>query len=101
MMVMGCNMVHPYIYLPPQEIPDWGQVHGEVLEDVVTQAEMLLEISGPTKAFDLWSELERMVDQKTWRSAAALEMQIRLLRLVAKWLVDNRITEFSTSKSEV
>jgi hypothetical protein len=81
------------MYLEPQEIPGWGQVHGEVIEDAVTQAEMLLEMSGPFKAFDLWDELDRMVDQKTWRSAAALEMQIRLLRLVAKELAGNRITQ--------
>ncbi len=92
-------MTQNFIYLPPQEIPGWGQVHGEVIEDAVSQVEMLLKMSGPTKAFVMWSELERMVDQKTWRSPAALEMQIRLLRLVAKELADNRITEFSASKS--
>jgi hypothetical protein len=34
------------IYMPPVEIPGWGQIHGEILQDAVTEAERVLALSG-------------------------------------------------------
>lgn len=71
----------PWIYLPPVEIPGVGQVHGEIIEDDATKAEWALENCGAAYAYQNYRErLKSMVDQRTWRSEAAFDILVRIVR---------------------
>jgi hypothetical protein len=68
----------PYLVEPPVEIPGFGQIHGNIIEDAVTWAEYeLAELGQATR----WiSELERIIQSKTWRAAAAMDVLLRIQR---------------------
>jgi len=66
--------------LDPVEIPGWGQIHGHVIEDGITEAERLLAVSGPFKAAELIPQLLFIVQQKTWRSEMAAELILIITR---------------------
>lgn len=70
---------------PPVEIPGVGQVKDNVICDAVTRAEFELEIS-PALAMRWRSELREMVEKKTWRSARAAEVLLRIERAYASEL---------------
>lgn len=69
-----------YLIQPPIEIPGWGQIHANVIEDAATHAEYWLEKDNLSAALHYRQELEGMILQKTWRSQAAADVLLRIQR---------------------
>ncbi len=68
------------IYMPPVEIPGWGQIHGEILQDAVTEADRILALSGSYSwtLSQMGTRLKEIVSAHTWRSEAAQNMLMLL-----------------------
>jgi hypothetical protein len=75
--------VSPTEYQPPQEIPGWGQIHANVIDDEVTRGKYALVNGGPAYAMQHHGEgLRRMMQQKTWRSEAAANLYYLIQRFL-------------------
>jgi len=58
----------------------WGEVHDHVIHDVVTQAKWELETFGAETAIRHLQGLDEMIAKKIWRSAAAADVRLMILR---------------------
>lgn len=59
----------------------WGEVHDYVFHDAVTQAEWELDNFGAKTAIRNISELDKLIAKKTWRSAKAADLRLKIIRL--------------------
>jgi hypothetical protein len=77
--------IYPFDVAGHMEIPGWGQLPGNYIEDAITWARAFTfgPAQSPALALDLYGkQLEEMVARKTWRSPKAAEMLALLRRLV-------------------
>ncbi|MGD9093998.1 MAG: hypothetical protein PVF74_14210, partial [Anaerolineales bacterium] len=71
----------PFAIEPPVEVPGWGQIHENIIEDEVTWAEYALETGGALYAFSHWDKRhQEVICKKAWRSEAALDLYLRITR---------------------
>jgi hypothetical protein len=78
----------PYQIEDPVEIPGWGQIPGNTIDDDVTRARWELENCYPSLAMRWTPRLRSIVWQKTWRSAAVLDVLTKMERAFTAQLAD-------------
>ena len=74
----------PYEVSSAVEIPGWGQVKPDVINDALTIARACLENDGPLVAVRHLPTLEDMVQQGTWRSEEAVTLILVIQRRYLK-----------------
>lgn len=73
----------------------WGEVHDHIIKDAVTQAEWELEQFGAKTALRNTQALQELIDKKTWRSAEAIDVLLKITRLA----LEEGIIVFDTERS--
>ena len=91
-------MNSPYEIEDPVEIPGWGQIPGNTIDDDVTHARWELVNCYPSVAMRWAPHLRRIISQKTWRSAEAADVLLRIERAFAAQLASIDAAGLSTSE---
>ena len=86
----------PYEIEDPIEILGWGQIPGNTIEDDITWARWELENCTPSIAMRWVPRLRSIVRQKIWRSAAALDVLLKIERAFAAQLASIDAADVST-----
>lgn len=60
---------------------EWGEVHDYVFHDAVTQAQWELDEFGAKIAMRNIPDLDKLIAKKTWRSAKAADLRLKIIRL--------------------
>ena len=85
--------MYPYEIEDPVEIPGWGQIPGNTINDDVTRAEWELENCFPSVAMRWAPLLRQTIAKKTWRSERAADVLLRIERAFADQLRHLPISE--------
>jgi hypothetical protein len=85
--------MRPYEIEDPVEIPGWGQIPGNTIEDDITRAEWELENCSASVAMRWAPSLRLAIRQKTWRSERAADVLLRIERAFADQLQHLPISE--------
>lgn len=91
-------MNSPYEIEDPVEISGWGQIPGNTIEDDVTRARWELENCYPSVAMRWAPHLRYIISQKTWRSADAADVLLRIERAFVAQLASIDAAGLSTSE---
>ena len=73
-MVLDLNNKSPFDIENAVEIPGWGQVPPNIIDDAVSRARYAWQTRGAAYAISAWgTKLQNMIDKKTWRSQDAYD----------------------------
>jgi hypothetical protein len=91
----------PYEIEDPVEIPGWGQIPGNTIEDDVARARWELENCAPSVAMRWAPHLRTIIRQKTWRSEAAADVLLRIERAFVAQLASIDLSTLEDTRSGV
>ena len=80
-MALNLTRSEAWDYEDPVEIPGLGQIPGNIIDDAVTRGRWMWQQEGAARALSAWgTELQNMIELKTWRSQDAYDMLAFLQR---------------------
>lgn len=89
----------PWIYESPVEIPGFGQLPGNVIDDAATRATYALESVSVEAAAAWLPELDRMIEKHYWRSQDAFGIKQRIIRqLSIPKAINHPVNELTNSE---